>query len=281
MAVEKFAPWVNKIYLITDDQVPSWLEKFGKVVVIDHADYIPQRYLPTFNSNAIELNLGRIKNLSDHFVLFNDDTFLNADVQPSDFFLHGRPVDVYAESPIIATPGSIANTMVNNMTLINGNFSKKAFYQKNFSKVFNPKVGKKLIRTLALLPSTNFSGIWNSHLPVAYLKDTYLELGQRFRSQIDATSQHKFRTNDDYSHWLMRYWQLVSGQYELPKTKLGKVYNLGSSISKELSQDILLGKHKMICLNDNDDVENFLEMKRELQDLYRKKFTPLEEEKNE
>lgn len=134
MAVEKFAPWVNKVYLITDDQVPSWLEKFDKVVVLDHAEYIPQRYLPTFNSNTIELNLGRIKDLADHFVLFNDDTFLNADVQPNDFFQHGRPVDIYAESPIIATPGSIANTMVNNMTLINGNFSKKLFTRRIFRR---------------------------------------------------------------------------------------------------------------------------------------------------
>lgn len=137
------------------------------------------------------------------------------------------------------------------------------------------------MRTLALLPSTNFSGIWNSHLPVAYLKDTYLELEQRFRSQIDETSQHKFRTNDDYSHWLMRYWQLVSGQYELPKTKLGQVYNLESSLTKELSQDILLGKHKMICLNDNDSVQNFSKMKQELQGLFKTKFAPLEEEKHE
>ena len=36
----------------------------------------PAEYLPTFNSNTIELNIHRIEGLADRFVLFNDDTFL-------------------------------------------------------------------------------------------------------------------------------------------------------------------------------------------------------------
>ena len=84
--VEKFAPWVNHIYLVTDNQVPTWLStKSTKLTVVDHRDFIPGEYLPTFNSNAIEANIHRIKGLSEHFVIFNDDTYLTSTVKPDDY----------------------------------------------------------------------------------------------------------------------------------------------------------------------------------------------------
>ena len=39
--VEKFAPWVNKVYLVTDQQKPSWLNITSeKLVLVDHSDII-------------------------------------------------------------------------------------------------------------------------------------------------------------------------------------------------------------------------------------------------
>ncbi|RWR35977.1 sugar phosphotransferase, partial [Pediococcus acidilactici] len=94
-AVEQNAPWVNHIYLVTDDQKPSWLEAENpKITVIDHSEIINDKYRPVFNSNAIELNLYKIKNLEEHFVYFNDDMFLNRPVKPTDFFSKkGLPKD--------------------------------------------------------------------------------------------------------------------------------------------------------------------------------------------
>ena len=75
--VEKYAPWVHKIYFVTCGQKPDWLnENHDKLVLVNHEDYIPHEYLPTFSANPIELNFHRIKNLSEHFVYFNDDTFI-------------------------------------------------------------------------------------------------------------------------------------------------------------------------------------------------------------
>jgi hypothetical protein len=53
---------------------------------VKHEDYIPKEYLPTFNANTIELNFHRIKELSEHFVYFNDDTFITNYMNESDFF---------------------------------------------------------------------------------------------------------------------------------------------------------------------------------------------------
>jgi hypothetical protein len=73
-SVELFAPWVRKIFLVTDDQVPSWLDRgHPRVEVIDHTQIIEPRWLPTFNTKVIINGLHRIPGLSEHFIYTNDD----------------------------------------------------------------------------------------------------------------------------------------------------------------------------------------------------------------
>jgi len=75
-AIEKCMPWVNRVFLITCGQRPDFLNlSDSRIKLVDHNDYIPKEYLPTYNSNTIEMNLHRIEDLSENFVLFNDDVF--------------------------------------------------------------------------------------------------------------------------------------------------------------------------------------------------------------
>ena len=88
--VEKFAPWVNHIYFVTCGHYPQWLNlHHPKLTLVKHSDFIPNEYLPTFNSNTILLNIHRIKGLCERFVIFNDDMFLTAPVRDTDFFKNG------------------------------------------------------------------------------------------------------------------------------------------------------------------------------------------------
>lgn len=91
----KHAPWLGTIFLLTDDQKPSWLDdptqgKLG-ITLIDHREIFRgyEEYLPTFNSNSIEAMLHRIPNLSPSFIYFNDDCFIIRPVEPHDYFLNG------------------------------------------------------------------------------------------------------------------------------------------------------------------------------------------------
>ena len=85
--IEKHAPWVNKIFFITWGHLPKWLDVNNKKLeIVKHEEFIPKEYLPTFNSNVIEMNLFRIKNLSSKFVIFNDDLFILKNLKPEDFF---------------------------------------------------------------------------------------------------------------------------------------------------------------------------------------------------
>ena len=72
--VEKFAPWVRKIHFVTCGQKPDWLdENHPKINLVNHSDFIPEQFLPTYNSVVIERYLHKIPDLSEHFVYFNDD----------------------------------------------------------------------------------------------------------------------------------------------------------------------------------------------------------------
>ena len=77
-SAEKYAPWIRKIFIVTNGQVPKWLNTdHPKIKLIFHKDIIPAEYLPTFNSCAIECFLSNIPNLSEHFLYANDDMFFN------------------------------------------------------------------------------------------------------------------------------------------------------------------------------------------------------------
>lgn len=98
----KFASFVRKIFIVTDEQTPSINEivkkyfpkRISDIEIIDHKhifrDY--EDFLPTFNSICISNMLWRIEGLSDHFVYFNDDVFLTRKISPEVWFKKERPV---------------------------------------------------------------------------------------------------------------------------------------------------------------------------------------------
>lgn len=93
-SVAMYAPWIRKIFIITDDQVPVWLDTSNpKVKVIDHKDILPAESLPCFNSCLIGHYAYRTPGLAEHFLLGNDDTYINREVAPGDFFTSdGLPI---------------------------------------------------------------------------------------------------------------------------------------------------------------------------------------------
>lgn len=84
--INKHMPWVDTIYLLlmNCEQAPKNLPSNVKIVY--HAAFIPQKYLPTFNSTTIEMFLWNIKGLGEYFIYANDDMLPFKDLKPTDFF---------------------------------------------------------------------------------------------------------------------------------------------------------------------------------------------------
>lgn len=92
-SIERFAPWVNRIHIVTAGQKPHWLDTtHPKIRLVDHTAIFPDSsLLPTFSCRPIEMNLWRIPDLAERFIYFNDDFFLGRLAQPDDFFEGERP----------------------------------------------------------------------------------------------------------------------------------------------------------------------------------------------
>lgn len=92
-AISKYMPWIRNIYMIVSSpsQVPEWLDT-SKVKIVYHKDFIPEEFLPTFNSTTIEMFLGNISELGEKFIYSNDDVFPSGKMIESDFFILDKPV---------------------------------------------------------------------------------------------------------------------------------------------------------------------------------------------
>lgn len=86
-SLEKYAPWVRHIYVVTDGQIPAWLDiESPRISIVAHRDIFQDKtHLPVFSSPAIEWSLDNIPGLSEWFLYFNDDVFLGSHVHPEDF----------------------------------------------------------------------------------------------------------------------------------------------------------------------------------------------------
>lgn len=101
-SLERYAPWIGHVYIVTNGQIPYWLDlDYEKVTIVSHETIFLDSYdLPTFSSPAIEAHLHRIPGLSQRFIYLNDDIFLGAPIFREDFNTEGKGFVVYMAWPL-------------------------------------------------------------------------------------------------------------------------------------------------------------------------------------
>jgi len=275
--IEKFAPWVNNVYFVTADQCPDWINRDNpKLKIINHKDYIPEEYLPTFSSHPIELNFHRIEGLSEQFVLVNDDCFFTAPVSPEDFFVDGKPVDIFVESPLQYKSDKVFNRILfNNFSCIGRMFPNRPEYKKRLrNKILSPKYGAYFFYNLMtyMLPYKGFWGILTPHFMRPYRKADYIEMWEKEFELLDSTSKTRFRSENDISIYLIRLWNLLNGNF-VP----GNVFGMGQAFvmkkdDENIYNAVRNGKYKMICINDECDDDVFDICKKNLEQAFLKLF---------
>lgn len=181
-----FAPWVRRIHILTNGQVPSWLESpHPRVHLVTHAEVFPElEGLPTFNSNAIEMCLHRIPGLARRFIYFNDDVFLGRPVRESDFFVPGAGQMVFLEDTLLAS-------------------NRQPRSARGLACTYTEAILTRLWgqpQTPRLLPA---------HAPQPYDRDLLARLETLLVDEFRRTAMHRFRSGDDlvlsalYAHTLL------------------------------------------------------------------------------
>ena len=255
-SVERFAPWVNKIHFVTCGQKPEWLnENHPKLNLVNHADHIPSKYLPTFNANTIEMNFQRIEELADRFVLFNDDVFLLRPVAPEFFFKEGKPVlKTDLRYTNVVGYNNWSRLLFNGYCLVNQSFDTRKSIWDHRKKWFNVKeLGLKRVRQnlLCYLANKTIPVGTYGHLANPHLKSTLAEVWEKWPEVMDNMSSHKFRADDQVNQWMLCTWNQAKGCFYPAHEKNRGIscditsYNMGWMCETIKNQRI-----PQICIND-------------------------------
>ena len=283
-SVEKHAPWVHKIYFVTDNQCPVWLNKYHpKIELVNHTDFIPQKFLPTFQSHTIELNIHRIKGLSEYFVLFNDDMYINNFIT-SDYYFHDKlPCDGTYEH-IFSGRGydKVDNWGINiidyvNTQIINANFARNNVTNSYKEGWYGSYLGWKYqfqSYMLKLFRRAEFQHFYTPHNEKSFLKSVYKDAWEN-EPKLLAESCTKFRENMNLSCYFIRYWQLARNKF-YPRNILKErtVYKLQKHCLQELESLLFNHSIKSLCINDTSSCTNqdFIELKPKVIELLEHKF---------
>ena len=249
-SLNRFAPWLNKIYIVTDEQDPKIDERIKELFpnghipmeIVDHKTIFEgyEEYLPTFNSISIESMTWRIPGLSEYYIEFNDDLILAAPTSPEDFFTEDGKVICYGKrygALDLFTSPLLGHHDCN---------SKQVTFRKmmyNASKIMGKRNG--LIRLY--------------HTPKALRRSVYEEFFAKHPEHLLNNIRHRFRHLEQYNVQVVQYIDLFNkGLCQLRRAYSQLLYMNSMAtddyVSERLTQFSQQPNHKFGCFNSIDQM---------------------------
>jgi len=215
-SIEKHLPFIRDVYMIvmSESQIPSWVNK-NKVKFIFHKDFIPSKFLPTFNSMTIETFLP-LTSLTDMIIYSNDDILTFKDLSKDFFFRGGIPV--YS------------------MNFRNYNGAAKGDRVRN--NVYNLILGKK----------QNKKVVTTQHGPIPYRMDWIKEF---YKVYGNETSSHTtmFREDENYNQYVFAFYQMMEKRIFNSEKDIVN-YDMKEQLYERIINDDF-ESHDFVCINDN------------------------------
>lgn len=255
-AVETFAPWVRYVHLVTWGHVPEWLRAdCPKLKIVNHKDFIPHEYLPTFNCQPIELNLFRIPDLCEHFVYFNDDMLLSRPVKPEDFFLNGKPKHSAISYPYTNRDNEIPTYLFfNTYGTANKHNNISVCIEKYPEKWFSYKYRSLLRHNLDAWRNAGISSMYFTHMGAPYCKSTMEKTWKKYEKECHYSSSCRLRDIHQITHQIFSIEDILNGNFEPSETDWGTCLAIDNIQGIKNAYQSRSGK--MICLFDRDNITN-------------------------
>lgn len=260
-SIEMNAPWIRHIYIVTDNQKPSWLDTGNpRISIIDHTEIMPKEALPTFSSTSIEWCIDNIPGLAEHFLLANDDTFIAREITPDFFFTaEGKPiVRLKSWTSNRNNPDQYLKMISRSQNLIQEHFD-----------VF-----------IKYIPHHNID---------AYCKSDIRKCKEMFSGLVSETIHRHFRSDDDLHRSVVQYYSLATGNgilrrmsrfnrpmsfFDRIKGMLQSRYNYDSRLIHITTPSIeaVMEKYNptLFCLNDGEHAND--ECRRRARTFLEKRF---------
>lgn len=230
-SLETYANWIRNIYIVTDDQVPSWLDTSNpRIRVVSHREiFTDPSVLPVFNSHAIESQLHHIEGLSNQFLYMNDDVLFGNLVQAADFFHSSRLSKYFPSKACLDVDPPSARDM---------------------PVLSSAKNARQLIADEFGVTITNKF----KHTPMPLQRDVLYEMEERFGELFKTVAASKFRHPQDYSiaSGFYHYYAFATGRAVPGSISYGYQDISRPDLPIFLKQLSNKNPYRVFCLNDTD-----------------------------
>jgi hypothetical protein len=223
-----FAPWVRTIHVVTDGQVPDWLDvDHPRIRLVDHRELLPEDALPTFNSHAIETALHHIPGLAEHFVYVNDDMLLGRPLGPDRFF------DTAGRFAVFGSPQLVGLERSGGPAYVSAALHNRRLLEESFGVTVTHHL---------------------THAPYPHRVSVLHELTARFPDEVAATSRAPFRSETDVSMLssLAQHYGLITGSAYQASLQSTFVDLSSSEVIRQVER-LLRRDQDAICLGDHHD----------------------------
>ena len=238
-SAEMYAPWINKIFIVTDDQTPKWLDtNHPKIKIVNHKDIMPENCLPCFNSASIEVCIDNIPDLSEYFLYANDDMFFASPVEPEYFYDEEN-------KPIV-------NLRTRKWTEPNNLYTQRILYTQDlFDKTFDRQKAVNKFEP--------------SHCIDAYRKSSFKACKKLFQEEFDKLIHQKFRCSNTIQRIIFSLFMIEKNQGILklnPPIAEQEFYSNLDNLylkleSKYYIEDVIKKfAPKILCINDTEDTHD-------------------------
>ena len=227
-SVAMYAGWVRRIHLVTDDQVPAWLDvEHPAINLVDHRDiFADPSALPVFNSHAIESRLHHIDGLAEHYLYLNDDMFLGRPVEP-ELFYGGNGIEkvFWSKDTIDLDPPTSRD-----LPAITAAKNGRALIEREFGVTVHRKY---------------------QHAAHPQLRSVVAEMEKRHPELFETVARSRFRHPDDHAipsslqhSYALALGRAVTGQWRYAYQDIGR------ATTPRALDNILRRRPESFCLND-------------------------------
>lgn len=239
-SVAMFAPWVRRIHIVTDAQVPAWLDTgHPQITIVDHREiFTDPSVLPVFNSHAIESQLHHIPDLAEQYLYLNDDIFFGRLVEPELFF-EGSGLAKFFLSTETIPPGPVSAADVPAIAAAK-------------------RMRDLLAHDFGVTVTQKFE-----HGAHPQRRSAMMEMEKYYPGEFERVTAARFRHPDDLSiaSSLHHYFAYLTG-YAVPGKMDYRYQDIGLPSTPRKLDAILRDRPQVFCLNDIDSSPEQFEAQR-------------------
>lgn len=228
--IESYMPFIRNVILVVarESQVPVWVDK-SKVRIVYHRDFIPEQFLPTFNSCTIESYFWRIPDLADRIIYFNDDIFPIGPMAESTFFTGNTPHIKFVEHEKYAKNNMFRSQCRSGVDLVT--------------------------RALDLPKYAEGTTLRPYHISTAFTRSCLETVGKLCESLLPNTLT-RMRSTKNVNQYIYPYYHYFTNDY-VSQTVNYKYFSLEDRNISEITNEIRQENYQLICLNDSDKIRDY------------------------